>query len=331
MTSLPAHFAASLTDSTSDPAFVCVGCGHHASQDVEPPRGWPWPMRRCNACALIQQHPRRGTRQSVVRNDPPALPDAREESAAWSSAVQRYAACLLPLESHPGRNLLILNGGCGQLAALARARGWRVVGLDPSPAAVCRAHEQFGLDVRAGGLARHREALGRFDVVLCGNLETSWDPAALLRDVRTVLNTGGVVCVDVSNGFADWVVAAMESQPDGEAAPRNVFDVESLQRMLRACGLEIVAVHAGKGAAITCDTPPGRHVRRWIPRFLVRWISRLWAILSGWSAPGGAFAGVNDLSEATARIERLMSSRAANGYLANRLVAVAARSAAHSE
>lgn len=298
---------------------------------MDPPRGWPWPMRRCVACALIQQHPRRSARQSVLRSDPQALPNAGEESAAWSAAVQRYASCLLPLESHPGRNLLILNGGCGHLAALARARGWRVVGLDPSPAAVCRAHEQFGLDFRAGGLARHREALGRFDVVLCGNLETSWDPAALLRDVRTVLNTGGVVCVDVSDGFADWVVAAMESQPDDETAPRNVFDAESLQRMLRDCGLGTVAVHAGEGTAVTSDTPAEQHVRRWIPRFLVRWIARLWAMLAGWSAAGGAFAGVNDLPEAVARIERLMSSRAANRHLANRLLAVAARSAALSE
>ncbi|QOJ03926.1 MAG: class I SAM-dependent methyltransferase [Planctomycetia bacterium] len=323
MTSLPAHFAATLPDSTSQAGFVCVGCGSRDSRLVSPPRGWPWPMRQCDACGLIQQSPRRCSRQPVAQ--PHSFPDADapSEPASWSSAVQRYVECLLPLESHTGRNLLIVGCGRGHLAALARARGWRVVGLDPSPQAICRAIEQFQLDARAGGLARHREALGRFDVVLCGNLETAWDPAAVLRDARTVLNTAGVVCVDVSDGFAD-----MGARPEAGDAVLNVFDAGSLERLLQACGLGSVAIRASGHANAPQLAGNHRGMFRWIPRFLARWMTRLWHFIAGERAAGSACLRADNLSEAVARVEALASKRASSGGRADRLIAVAARAAA---
>lgn len=253
--------------------------------------------------------------------------EARSESAAWTLAVQQYETSLLPLESKPGRNLLIVGCGRGHLAALARARGWRVVGLDPSPHAVCRAIEQFGLDARAGGLARHREALGRFDVVLCGNLETSWDPAAVLRDARTVLNTGGAVCVDVSDGFADWDPSVAGVRPNAEDAPLNVFDAESLGRLLSACGLSSNAIHSDERAGTSQLSANGRGAFRWIPRFLFRWIVRLWGLVAGGAGTGFSHSEVSDLSEADSRIEKKASHDASHFGRANRLLAVATRAA----
>lgn len=323
MTSLPAHFAAALPDSTSQAGFVCVGCGGRESRLVSTPRGWPWPMRRCDACGLIQQSPRCRARQPVAPSSSLPGKDAQSESAEWSSAVQRYEECLLPLESHTGRNLLIVGCGRGHLAALARARGWRVVGLDPSPQAICRAIEQFELDARAGGLARHREALGRFDVVLCCNLEAAWDPAAVLRDARTVLNTAGVVCVDVSDGFAD-----RRARPEAGDAALNVFDAASLERLLHACGLGSVTVRAsGRGNASQL-AGNDRRVFRWIPRFLVRWMTRLWHLIAGEPAAGSACPRADDLSEAVACVEALAFKQSSSGGRADRLVAVAARAAA---
>lgn len=280
-------------------------------------------MRRCAACGLIQQFPRCSARQSVA--PPPSLPDkdALSEPAAWSSAVQRYVECLLPLESHVGRNLLIVGCDRGHLGALARARGWRVVGLDPSPYAVCRAIEQFELDARAGGLARHREALGRFDVVLCGNLEAAWDPAAVLRDARTVLNTAGVVCVDVSDGFAD-----MGARPEAGDAVLNVFDAGSLERLLQACGLGSVAIRASGQANAPQLAGNHRGMFRWIRRFLVRWMTRLWQLMAGAPVADSACPGAGDLSEAVARVEELAPMQRSSGGPAGRLIAVAARAAA---
>lgn len=327
MTSLPAQFVASLTDSNADAAFVCVVCGHRKSRDAALPRGWPCPMRRCDACGLIQQSSRRSARSPVGPVNLSLNGGAQSESEAWTSAVQQYASCLLPLESSPGRNLLIVGCGRGHLAALARSRGWRVVALDSSPHAVCRAIEQFGLDARAGGLARHREALGRFDVVVCGNLETSWDPAAVLRDTRTVLNTAGLVCVDVSDGFADWNPAMADTSRDSQDAPLNLFNAESLEGLLRTCGLEMVAVHAGgKGSAPQLATN-GLGVFRWIPRFIARWFSRLWSLFAGGPAKGCPRSAARDLSEAVAQIEATASRPTAQRGRANRLLAVATRAA----
>lgn len=328
MTSLPAHFAATLPNSISQAGFVCVGCGSRDSRLASPPRDWPWPMRRCDECGLIQQFPRRRVLQPLARAEASSVQEAPSESAAWSWAVQRYVECLLPLESHAGRNLLIVGCGRGHLAALARARGWRVVGLDPSPHAICRAIEQFGLDARAGGLARHREALGRFDVVLCGNLEAAWDPTAVLRDARTVLNTAGVVCVDVSDGFADWDPAVSGARPDAEAPPLNLFDAESLGRLLRACGLSGVAIRPDERAGPSPFAGNNRGVSRWIPRFLARWMTRLCQFIAGGSTAGSACPGADNLSEAVARVEETASCGASHRGRANRLLAVAARAAA---
>ena len=139
-----------------------------------------------------------------------------------------------------GRRLDVGSGG-GWLLAHAAARGWDVLGIEPSEAMWARARE------------RAPELLGTFpDVDLTAHapfdavhlklvLEHVRDPAAVLSAVRRVLAPDGVVCVQVPNDFnplQQAAAAALAKPPWWIVHPVHVnyFDFGSLQRLLERAG-----------------------------------------------------------------------------------------------
>src|SRR5262249_7054684 len=102
----------------------------------------------------------------AVRRDVEHIAILQRADHFLSQALQPYIVPLLTLEGRPAGRLLEVGCGAGHLAALARRRGWRVTGLDGSAEAVSEAAVHFGLEVRGGTLARHRETLAPQDVVL---------------------------------------------------------------------------------------------------------------------------------------------------------------------
>jgi SAM-dependent methyltransferase len=129
----------------------------------------------------------------------------------------------------------LLDVGCalGHLAALARLRGWRVTGIDVSAEAISQASVRFGLDVRAGSLARHRDTLGPFDTIFLGDcIEHVEEPAALLNDVRRTLAPGGLVCIDTPNWASRWRRWGRGRWIGLNRYHVNLFDAESLGRLL---------------------------------------------------------------------------------------------------
>jgi demethylmenaquinone methyltransferase/2-methoxy-6-polyprenyl-1,4-benzoquinol methylase len=101
-------------------------------------------------------------------------------------------------EVAPGRRVLDLACGTGDLAFEAAAQGGRVVGLDITPRMIVLARRKPGA-ARVGWLVGDMTTLpfsdGRFDVVTTGyGLRNVPDLAAAIGEIHRVLRPGGVAC-----------------------------------------------------------------------------------------------------------------------------------------
>lgn len=98
----------------------------------------------------------------------------------------------------PGRGVDV---GCGRgdIAAMLVARGWQMVGVEPSPQA-CAIASSRGVEARQGVLDTVDLEPGAYDAALFRqSLEHTIDPVAALRQVHAAVRPGGVVAISVPN------------------------------------------------------------------------------------------------------------------------------------
>lgn len=142
----------------------------------------------------------------------------------------------------PGR---VLDVGCGEgifLAALAR-RGWDAWGVEVSKEGVARAAARPGVRVFDKPLERCEFEPKSFDLItLWHSIEHVPDPGALLRRVAALLKDDGAVFLAFPNGDS-WEFRFFGENWFHLDPPRHLhyFSPESMGRLLKKCGLEIVA------------------------------------------------------------------------------------------
>jgi SAM-dependent methyltransferase len=101
-------------------------------------------------------------------------------------------------DRRPGR-LVDVGCGRGDLAATFVVRGWKAVGVEPSPAA-CAAARSRGVEAREGVLADVALEPSYYDAALFRHsLEHTPDPLGDLEKVRAALRPGGLAMVTVPN------------------------------------------------------------------------------------------------------------------------------------
>jgi SAM-dependent methyltransferase len=149
----------------------------------------------------------------------------RATARATLEAIERRA---------PARGRL-LDYGCwlGFLASEAAARGWSVVGVEPSRWAAERAH--------ARGVEVVDEPTGPFDAIALGDvIEHLPDPAAELDRLATLLAPGGVVWIATPD--AGSRVARVLGRRWWSVIPTHLhlFTRRSLTRLLERHGFEVL-------------------------------------------------------------------------------------------
>ncbi len=143
------------------------------------------------------------------------------------------------------RRLLDIGSGPGFFLQTAQARGWQVLGIEPSRQAAAHARA-LGVEVMEGFFdAQSAGALGRFDAVHMNNvLEHIPAPIELLILARERLSPGGILCVNVPNDFSPLQIAAADGGL-GEwwlVPPHhlNYFDFASLSDLLSRLDFRVV-------------------------------------------------------------------------------------------
>ena len=138
------------------------------------------------------------------------------------------------------RTLLDVGAGSGDLGGVLGARGWEVVGVEPSAQACALARER-GLDARQGTLETVELPAASFDAaVFHHSLEHVADPRAALTAVHRLLRPGGAVAIAVPNFDspqrrrlgADWWALDLPRH-------RFHFTPEALRRALDGAGFEL--------------------------------------------------------------------------------------------
>ncbi len=144
------------------------------------------------------------------------------------------------------RRLLDIGSGPGFFLKTAQARGWDVLGVEPSRQAAAHARS-LGVEVVEGFFnAKTAGDLGGFDVVHLNNvLEHVPDPAAIVALARDALNPGGLICVGVPNDFSPFQIAGRASAGADAwwIVPQhhlNYFDFDSVGALLERSGFRVV-------------------------------------------------------------------------------------------
>jgi SAM-dependent methyltransferase len=199
---------------------ACPGCGaalDAAAAIVAPDRHHgvqgTFSVRTCRACGSGRTFPLAadvglGALYPSGYGAHSALPGRLARAISW--AIRRWQG-FVALRSRPldqlagGTPGTVLDVGCGRgdLGAVLLSHGWRVTGLEPSPAA-CEEARRRGIDAREGTLADGLVEPSAYDaVVFQHSLEHTNEPLADLERARDALRPGGVVLVSLPN-FGGW-------------------------------------------------------------------------------------------------------------------------------
>jgi SAM-dependent methyltransferase len=267
---------------------ACPLCGARRSRDVAVEFGIV--VARCVECGLVYTRtprPRPQEHYSVSRNEFLSKYEAVFRGDAPHPRDANYDDVLRTLESiSPAGDLLDVGSHCGFFLRRGRARGWRVTGVEPSPASSGLARERFDLDVKTGFLD-DRFADDSYDAVtLIDVLEHVGRPRALLREVARVLRPGGVVLVKVPNaGYLSAKYRLLRRIPraivDAFDAREHVvhYSPQTLGRLLREEGFDLELL------TVPLPIPSGGLARRVVRRFISGLARRIPGVIASPLAP----------------------------------------------
>jgi len=137
----------------------------------------------------------------------------------------------------------ILDAGCGrgEFMKAARERGFETVGVDSDEAAVAEG-ARLGLEVIRSDAAEFLTAhAGKFEGVFCAHLIEHLEPEGARRLVEAAagaLKPGGVLCLVTPNPGSLPTISHEFWRDPMHVRP---YDLEALQFLCRAAGLEILA------------------------------------------------------------------------------------------
>ncbi|MBI4349612.1 MAG: class I SAM-dependent methyltransferase [Elusimicrobia bacterium] len=214
---------------------------------------------RCGSCDLIYAHPLvpEMFALEVAHYSDPATYRAREEGGEAAMFARRLELIETYVQSG---TLLDVGAGKGEFLEVATRRGWRAVGVEPSPGLAAYAGSS-GAVVHQGTLDEVAALHGAtFDVVTLNHVLEHVDrPRALLEAVRERLRPGGVVYVEVPNcdamllRLADAYFRARGLRWSSRLSPfhapfhRYGYTKRSLRASLRACGFEVARARTFSG------------------------------------------------------------------------------------
>ncbi|MCX6554500.1 MAG: class I SAM-dependent methyltransferase [Candidatus Aminicenantes bacterium] len=196
---------------------------------------------QCNRCRLLFSNPQLHPGQVLDIYRAVEDPLYQEEAAARERTFARSLLQLHDLAKPPGR---LLDVGCytGVFMKTAAAAGWKVTGVELSAWAAAIAQKESLGPVHASALEDAGLEAASFDVItLWDVLEHLSRPVAMLENVRRLLKPGGIVAVSTHrvDSFAARILGGR--YPFFMDMHLVHFSKPSLERMLVACGFEVLA------------------------------------------------------------------------------------------
>jgi 2-polyprenyl-3-methyl-5-hydroxy-6-metoxy-1,4-benzoquinol methylase len=210
---------------------------------------------RCRRCSLVFVSPRPSTRAAIdalYTNE--AYSTGQVSHALTASRMREAHWRLNKLERHVAHRGRLLDVGCsaGSFLVAARERGWKVRGIDVSPAAVEHASHAHGLDVSVATLEDSELKERSFDVITVFEcIEHMLEPRTAMHAAAALLRERGLLVITTPNvdGFVPRVTYCLLGRTLGAwehpTPPHHLyqFSKRTLSTMLNDLGFEIDACH----------------------------------------------------------------------------------------
>ena len=199
-----------------------------------------WSFSRCGDCRFVFADPAPSADSLAAFY---ADLEDNEYGAEAENRARNFRVILDRLEriAPPGNDLLDVGAASGIFMNLAKERGFRVQGIEPSAQLVAEARQRYGLEVLQGTVdALPPEAV--FHVITCLDLiEHLADPLPELRRITARLAPGGILVAVTPDINSLAARLAGRRWWHYRTAHVNFFARPSLERLMSLLGLEIVS------------------------------------------------------------------------------------------
>ena len=243
----------------------CACCGSLAFKPALECEGFGYV--RCKKCSLVQMNPQ-PLKEEVIERYSSAfgkdyLSYEIENEEAFLKLQQRsledahFFRLEKPLVLRAAEKPSILDIGCatGALLSFLEQRGWRVTGVEISPAAEY-ARNVKKLDVRSVPLEENKFPDNSFDVVLASHLiEHLNDPFSFLKETYRILRENGTVFITTPN------ISGFQARLYGGRWRSAIFDhlylfsKRTLKRLLENTGFTTERIRTWGGLAAGLAPP----------------------------------------------------------------------------
>ncbi len=172
--------------------------------------------------------------------------DVEEDLEWWNLTYCNYYHLFEKYCQKGNRRLLEIGSGPGYFLKCGKELGWDVLGFEPSKQAT-EYSQKSGIEIvndffNDSSAGKH----GKFDVVYMNTVvEHLPDPIALIKCAKSVLQSEGIICIIAPNDYNPLQSILRENlgyEPWWVAPPQhiNYFDFESIKRLLKRLGFEIM-------------------------------------------------------------------------------------------
>lgn len=198
-------------------------------------------LLECNTCHLVRTDPKYLEERVVTRYDESYFTKRNAYLDREDEFLHGFEVLVNQFEpfAKPGGKLLDVGCGAGLLMKVAQKHGFDASGCDIAEWARQHAREH-GFEVQVGPLENLSYTAGAFDVIVCNHtLEHIPEPLPFLREIKRLLNAGGILVIGVPN--FDSLVAKIMQGRWGSLLPEQHlwhFTPQTLRKMITCCGFK---------------------------------------------------------------------------------------------
>lgn len=156
---------------------------------------------KCSSCGFIYPNP-------IPRLDEREIqerfknPEDYFAGKVTSQRIEKYEKVIETIEKYKPQKGSLLDVGCGrgEFAYAAGKRNWNITGTEVSRSFADYAKEKFSINVLIGDISDLELPDAKFDVVCLNSvIQYVQDPKRTLERIKTLLKTGGILYIEVTN------------------------------------------------------------------------------------------------------------------------------------